>query len=189
MRSYGTFPMHDGVASRIVKIKAPRPASQTRGRDPTGGRNYDARDGRSGRTEILRRGLARLAIGDNLEKDLLPLVEAVHSGAFNRADVHENILGAVIRLDESIALLAVEPLHGSFCHIALSFRYVCSKAAHEHSRFRFEIWEVISPSQGAGHVISRSSIGEMWTSRPEPQGRHADHGTRIRCGLSVRIST
>jgi hypothetical protein len=32
--------------------------------------------------------------------------------------VDEDILAAVIWLDESIALLAVEPLHGSFRHIA-----------------------------------------------------------------------
>jgi hypothetical protein len=39
--------------------------------------------------------------------------------AFDRADVHEDILAAVIRLDETEAFLAVEPLHGSFRHIAL----------------------------------------------------------------------
>jgi hypothetical protein len=33
--------------------------------------------------------------------------------------MHEDVLAAVIRLDESVALLAVEPLHGSCRHIAL----------------------------------------------------------------------
>jgi hypothetical protein len=36
--------------------------------------------------------------------------------------VHEDILATAIRLDEPEALLAVEPLDGSFRHIALSFR-------------------------------------------------------------------
>jgi hypothetical protein len=33
--------------------------------------------------------------------------------------VHENILAAVIRLDEAEAFLAIEPLYGSLCHISL----------------------------------------------------------------------
>jgi hypothetical protein len=33
--------------------------------------------------------------------------------------VHEDILAAIIRLDEAEAFLAVEPLHGSLRHVAL----------------------------------------------------------------------
>ena|SRR5215467_890615 len=76
---------------------------------------------RSSSAQIPSRGLAGSSVGNNVKRDLLSLVEAVHPGAFDRADVHEDILAAVIWLDESEALLAVEPLHGSFRHIALSF--------------------------------------------------------------------
>ena len=68
----------------------------------------------SGGAQVLCRGLAGLAIGNNLERDFLSLVEAVHPGAFDRADVDKNVLAAIIRLDEAEALLAVKPFHGSF---------------------------------------------------------------------------
>jgi hypothetical protein len=85
----------------------------------------------------------------------LSLVEAGHPSAFDRADVHEDILASVIRLDKSEALLAVEPLHGSLCHITHSLRYVRRKAAQQRSRFRFEIWggHQSVARWGAGQVI------------------------------------
>ena len=66
--------------------------------------------------QVLCRGLARLWIGDNIERDLLSLVEVSHPGAFDRADVHEDILAAIIRLDEAEAFLDVEPLHRTLSH-------------------------------------------------------------------------
>ena len=78
--------------------------------------------------QIVRRGLACLSIGDNVESDLLSLVEDTHASAFDRADVHEDIFAAIVWLDKAEALLVIEELHGSFCHIA-SFRYVCNEAA------------------------------------------------------------
>ena len=70
-----------------------------------------------GRDEVLRRGLAGLAVGDDLIRDFLTLVEAVHAGALDGADVHEHILASIIRLDETKAFLAIEPLHGSLSHL------------------------------------------------------------------------
>jgi hypothetical protein len=43
----------------------------------------------------------------------LSLSEAIQSGAFDSADVHEDILATVIGLDKAEALLAVEPLYSS----------------------------------------------------------------------------
>jgi len=43
--------------------------------------------------------------------------EHKHSGAFDRADVDEDVLAAAIRLDEAEAFLAIEPLHGSLRHM------------------------------------------------------------------------
>jgi hypothetical protein len=48
-----------------------------------------------------------------------PSIEETHASAFDRTDVHEDILAAIIRLNEAEAFLVIEPLHGSFCHIAL----------------------------------------------------------------------
>jgi hypothetical protein len=60
----------------------------------------------------------------------LALVEAIHPGAFDGADVDEYVLAAVIRLDEAVAFLAVEPLYGSLRHVIL-----LSKCVYERSRF------------------------------------------------------
>src|SRR5215470_6354549 len=75
--------------------------------------------GRSDGAQIVGRGLTRLPVSNHVECDLLSLVESMHPGAFNRADVHEDIFAAVIRLDEAEALLDIEPLYGSLRHIAL----------------------------------------------------------------------
>src|ERR1700741_5215718 len=74
---------------------------------------------RSNDLQIVRRGLSCLSIGDNVESDLLPLIEETHASAFDRTDMHKDILAAIIRLNEAEAFLVIEPLHGSFCHIAL----------------------------------------------------------------------
>jgi hypothetical protein len=58
---------------------------------------------RSVSLQIFRRGLACLSISNNVESDLLSFVEGTHASAFDRADVHEHILTAVIRLDEAEA--------------------------------------------------------------------------------------
>ena len=71
---------------------------------------------RSNGAQIIGRRLAGPSIRYDLIRDLLSLVETVHPGALDGADVHENILAAVIRLDEAKAFLAVEPLYGSLRH-------------------------------------------------------------------------
>ena len=73
----------------------------------------------SNRAQIRRRGLAGPAIGNNLERDLLSLVEAAHSSTFDGADMDEHILAAVIGLNEAVAFLSVEELHGTLRHVVL----------------------------------------------------------------------
>src|SRR5215472_16181106 len=74
-------------------------------------RNYGSAlrsDGaKSDGAQIGCRGLS--AFGHNVERDFLSLVETVHPGAFDSADVDEYVFAAVIRLNEAEALLAVEP--------------------------------------------------------------------------------
>src|ERR1700761_9386864 len=60
--------------------------------------------------EIFRAGLAAHLVGLELEVDLLAFRETGKTGPLDRADVHEHILAAVVGLDETKALLAVEPL-------------------------------------------------------------------------------
>jgi len=43
----------------------------------------------------------------NIERDLLALDQPAHSGAFKRRGVNENILAAIVRLNEAEAFLIV----------------------------------------------------------------------------------
>jgi len=51
--------------------------------------------------------------------DLLSLVQGGQIGLFNRGNVHEGILGAVLRGDESVAFLGVEPFNSAYGHASL----------------------------------------------------------------------
>src|SRR5260221_12225108 len=76
------------------------------------------------RSQVTRRGLAAALVALQLEAQLLAFLQAAQAGAFNGGDVDEDVGAAVVGLDESIALLAVEPLHGTgrHCCIVLDFR-------------------------------------------------------------------
>jgi hypothetical protein len=50
--------------------------------------------------QIFSRRLAALSIGNDIKRDLLSLVEVLHSRALDRADMYEDILTAVIGFDE-----------------------------------------------------------------------------------------
>jgi hypothetical protein len=52
-----------------------------------------------------------------VERHLLTFGKARQSCALDCADMNEHILRAIVRLDESEAFLAIEPLHGSFGHL------------------------------------------------------------------------
>jgi hypothetical protein len=61
-------------------------------------RIYGSSRGRSDGAQIVRGGLTRPSISNNVERDLLSLVEVMDPSAFDRADVDEDILAAIIRL-------------------------------------------------------------------------------------------
>src|SRR5262249_7228996 len=87
-------------------------------------RQYGHGRRRLGGAQILSGRLAGSTVCDHVERDLLPFVECAHARSFNRADVHEDILAASFRLNETEALLIVKPLHGSLVHGSPSCRYV-----------------------------------------------------------------
>lgn len=60
--------------------------------------------------------LAGPAVSNDVERDLLSLIEFAHAGAFNRADMNEDILASLVWLNEAEAFLAVKPLHSSRIH-------------------------------------------------------------------------
>ena len=70
--------------------------------------------GAAARTTIERRhvlGLRTLLSLTHFELDLLPLLELPEASALNRGEVHETILATIIRRDETVPLLSIEPLH------------------------------------------------------------------------------
>src|SRR5215813_3860204 len=71
---------------------------------------------RSGCAQIFSGRFAGPAVGDDVKADFLPLIEGAHAGAFNRADMNEDVIAAVVELNEAEALLAVKPLHSSCIH-------------------------------------------------------------------------
>src|SRR4029077_9161930 len=61
-----------------------------------------------------------LALGD-VELDLLPFLQAAVATTSDRAEVHEHVLATLDR-DETVALVAVEPLHSALRHLDLLIR-------------------------------------------------------------------
>jgi hypothetical protein len=76
----------------------------------------------SGRFATLRRldgahgDLAGPAVFLGIERDLLALDQPAHSSALERGSVNEDVLAAVIRLNEAKAFLVVIELHGARIH-------------------------------------------------------------------------
>jgi hypothetical protein len=117
--------------------KAPRLASQTRGQTTSLASTSVVKASmavnlefvtaeygcRLDSAQIVSRGLSGLAIGDDFVADLLTFVEIAHSCAFDRAYVNENVLAAVVRLNEAETLLAIKPLYSSCRHRTPSFGY------------------------------------------------------------------
>jgi hypothetical protein len=128
-------------------------------------RIYGSSGGRSDGAQIVRRGLTGLSIGNNVESDLLSLVEPTHPSAFDGADVHEDILAAIIRLDEAEAFLDIEPLHGSLRHLALLSVTCVVRPRGKRSRFVRVLEESRQSDakvRGEAKSFGRSSIGAMW---------------------------
>src|SRR5712691_5043428 len=62
------------------------------------------------RAEVYRRGLALLAALE-LESELLAFPQIAHPRPLDGGDMDKNVLGTVVGLDETVALLRVKPLY------------------------------------------------------------------------------
>src|SRR5205085_11933324 len=67
------------------------------------------------RAQVDGRHLA-VATSLGLVPDLLSLAQGRKTSALDSRDVYEDVVATLIRLDEALALLAVEPLHSAVCH-------------------------------------------------------------------------
>jgi hypothetical protein len=67
--------------------------------------------------KIFRAYLASHFIRLEFERDFLPLGQARQTCPLDRADMHENIIPAILGLDETEPLLAIKPLDGTYRHL------------------------------------------------------------------------
>jgi hypothetical protein len=73
----------------------------------------------AGHAQIAGRGLARTTIFFQFIGDLVAFVQGRQARAFNRGDVDEHVLAAVLGLNETKALGRVEPLNDTVRHLIL----------------------------------------------------------------------
>src|SRR6185369_13077909 len=131
-----TGPLRDAAASQVQKVNAARkhPAKKTeawpQGSTPWARlQTSQMRDG-LGRLQVT--GSALAALGDHVISDLLAFVQGIQTGALHGGNVHEDVLAAVVRLNEAIALLGVEKLNSTAGHVALLRKRIkaCYCSAH-----------------------------------------------------------
>src|SRR5687768_13674870 len=66
--------------------------------------------------QLTSRFLARTLVALDFVGNLLVFIEAAQARLFDGRDVDENVLAAVVRLDEAVALGAVEPFYSAGSH-------------------------------------------------------------------------
>src|SRR6201999_4367369 len=69
--------------------------------------------------QVLSSRFAGLAVRHDFEGHALTFPQLAEAGALDGAEMDKHVLTAILGLDESIALLRVEPLHGTVVHESL----------------------------------------------------------------------
>ena len=110
--------IRDG-AMEIRRRSKSRIASWQSGREPCSAAGKCGRRSHLHRLQIFRGRLAGLAVHHDFEGNALTFPQLAEAGAFDGADMDEHVLTTTLGLDESIALLRVEPLHGTVVHGSL----------------------------------------------------------------------
>src|SRR6185437_16480370 len=96
----------DGDERRIIMAIAAPPAPAGRSRP-----HATLEVASAGYDEIDRLRAFALLVGLDIETDALTLIEVFQAGLLHRRDMHEYVAAAVVRLDETVAALAIEELH------------------------------------------------------------------------------
>src|ERR1700682_600721 len=103
--------------------------------------------------KVFGRFLAVLRAAHDFERDFLTLVQRVETRAFDGADMDEHVLAAVIRLNEAVAFLRIEPLYGALAHGSCPSVSACVEAARHCAKPGFI--DVLESSL-AGRVTTRA---------------------------------
>src|SRR5690606_41191128 len=91
--------------------------------------------------------------------------EPMQPGALHRADVNEDVVSAVVRLNKAVSLLTVEPLHSSRIHGSFPSN-ACCRAAPGARRLS---------SRSGEKVVSQARRGAARPSR-SAETRSLQHG-------------
>src|SRR2546427_2457431 len=111
--------------------------------------------------DVLRLG-SLLALRD-VELDLLPFLETAVTATCDRAEVHEHIW-ATFDLDETVALVAVEPLHRALRHLDL-LRSGCGARHRDGAQRLSQLPWPASPARRE----SRSSVTPPYRATEQPR--------------------
>jgi len=109
-------------------------------------------------SEILGAFLAFLGVFHEVERYSLSRFESRHAGARDRTDVHENVRGAVVRLDKAESLSVVKERYGSFFHDSLFVQTVIELCRHRTAI----VSERTSNAQGAVSVHRFAARGRCY---------------------------
>src|SRR6266853_6654715 len=118
------------------------------------------------RPEVYRRGLALLAALE-LVVELLAFPQIAHSRALDGGDMDKNILGAVIGLNETIALLRIKPLNRTRSHSSLPL-----KISYNRLRSRLDHIPILGSTFGElgsrplGKPASKHDQTDRWHDSP-----------------------
>jgi hypothetical protein len=93
--------------------------------------------------ELIGGGFAGAAVLGDLVAHLLAFAQIAETGALDSADVNENVRTAIIGLDESEALLTIEPFHSSGS-LVVSPNIVSGEGPHTRGRVDRCLEEVVS---------------------------------------------
>lgn len=78
--------------------------------------DLEGREIKSDQLQLIGRLLAGPFVLSKLVADLLAFVQITDASAFNCADMDENVLSAIIRLNEAEAFLRIKPFYGAGAH-------------------------------------------------------------------------
>src|SRR5436189_2795936 len=121
----------------------------------------------------VRRLRALLALA-GLVFDLRVLGQGLEPVARDVREVHEEILTAVFRRDESVPLRVVEPLHGSGCHL-IPPPLPLTNTHKEAERHRYTFYCLAKSSAAGPHLAEKRQM------RPQSRQRRAPPTARARC--------
>jgi len=118
---------------------------------------------------------ALLALGE-VELDLLPFLQAAVAVTGDRAEVHEHVR-AVLDRDETVAFVAVEPLHSALRHLDL---LGCARGAPPWLGAALATcpWPACHGTPGGWNRNAGTGLGETGTAVTHPRGQA--HPDRIR---------